>query len=245
MKGLIIKDFYCLKKQIETLAFILTGIAAVAVMTVLSERFGNLSRAVSESTEIVSIFRISVMLFLILPVICVADISSLFIYDKAASFYKTAASSPLGTEKRVLSKFITALLFLTAGIATDLIMAAVMAGVSDMIAFKECAGAMISIAACVTVYTSLVITLNYAGLTPLYSSVLPIAAGAVLFFAVKIRRIIAALSANDVQSLFRFFSVVIKTIETKPYMFAAGAAAVITGCFFLSVFFAKRRREVA
>ena len=48
MKGLIIKDIFCLKKQIVTFAFIISGVVAVAVMFALSGQFGNLSTAASD-----------------------------------------------------------------------------------------------------------------------------------------------------------------------------------------------------
>ena len=65
MKGLIIKDLYCLKKQFVTFAFIISGVVAVAIMFVLSERFGNLRFAVSDMEaagfDIASVIKTAVM----------------------------------------------------------------------------------------------------------------------------------------------------------------------------------------
>ena len=45
MKGLIIKDIMCLKKQLRTFSFVLLGVFVLALMYVLSARFGNIAKA--------------------------------------------------------------------------------------------------------------------------------------------------------------------------------------------------------
>jgi hypothetical protein len=249
MKGLIVKDIYCLKKQLTTYAFIIFGVVSVAVMFILSERYGNLSMAVSEMGEagfdISSILKTSVMFFMVLPLVCTGNIADLFTYDKAASFYKTAASLPLGTEKRVLSKFITSFVFLAVGLAVDIAMAAVISAVSDIMSFSKCAGILVSLTAVMVIFLSLVITLNYAGVAPLYSTATPLAAAVIVFLIAKIKDMITALSGDDFSSMARFFRSVLNALETKFYLFAAAAALTAAACFFISVRLAKRKRGVA
>ena len=43
MKGLIIKDVMCLKKQLTVFIFVLIGVVAVSIMYVLSAKFGNIA----------------------------------------------------------------------------------------------------------------------------------------------------------------------------------------------------------
>ena len=45
MKGLIIKDIFCLRKQLKTFTFVLIGVFVLALMYVLSARFGNIAKA--------------------------------------------------------------------------------------------------------------------------------------------------------------------------------------------------------
>lgn len=42
MKGLLIKDFFCLKKQLINYGFVIAGVIVVSVLFVLSYNFGNI-----------------------------------------------------------------------------------------------------------------------------------------------------------------------------------------------------------
>ncbi len=249
MKGLIIKDLYCLKKQFIMFAFIITGVVAVAIMFVLSERFGNLREAVSGMTEagldIASIVKFSVMFFMLLPLVCTGNIADSFTDDKTASFYKTAASLPISTEKRVLSKFVTAVLFLAVGLAVDVAMAAVISSVSDIILFSKCAGTLISLSACMLIFMSCVILLNYAGVPSMYSTFIPLGAAGVLILALKIKDIVNALINDDFSSIARTFRAFISALESRPHIFMLAAAAAAVVCWFASVWLAERKRGVA
>ncbi len=249
MKGLIIKDIYCLRKQLTTYGFIIFGVAAVAIMFVLSERYGNLRETVSGMQEagfdIAAVVKIAVMFFMLLPLVCTGQIGDLFNYDKKASFYKTAASLPVSTEKRVLSKFLTALLFLAAGLAVDIAMAAVISSVSDILLFSKCAGTLVSISACVMTVTSIIIMLDYAGVKPDYAPFFPIGAGFILFVIVKFRDIKSLLLNDDFGSFSAFFHKLINAFECKSYIFAIVAVAVAAVSYFVSVYIAKQKKGVA
>lgn len=249
MKGLIIKDLYCLKKQFVTFAFIISGVVAVAIMFVLSERFGNLRFAVSDMEaagfDIASVIKTAVMFFMLLPLVCTGNIADSFACDKAASFYKTGASLPVSTGKRVLSKFVTAMLFIAVGLAVDIAMAAVISSVSDIIMFVRCAGVLVSLASCMMIYVSFVITLSYAGVSSAYSTFLPLAAAAVIILAFKAKDIITALINDDFGSMGRIARAVINLTETRPYFFLLAAAVTAAVCFAVSIRLAERKRGVA
>ena len=249
MKGLIIKDLYCLKKQFVMFAFIITGVVAVAIMFVLSEQFGNLKETVAGMTEagfdIASMVKISVMFFMLLPLVCTGNIADSFADDKAASFYKTAASLPVSSEKRVLSKFVTAVLFLAVGLAVDIAMAAVISSVSDIILFSKCAGTLVSLSACMLIFMSCVILLNYAGVPSMYSTFIPLGIAGILILALKMKDIVNALTSDDVSSVARTFRALINALESRPHIFILIAAATAVVCWFASVWFAKRKRGVA
>ena len=48
MKGLILKDIMCLRKQLTVFCYVIIGVLIVSVMFVLSTRFGNLASGASE-----------------------------------------------------------------------------------------------------------------------------------------------------------------------------------------------------
>ena len=48
MKGLIIKDIMCLKKQLTVFIYVIIGVVVISVMYVLSAKFGNLALAGNE-----------------------------------------------------------------------------------------------------------------------------------------------------------------------------------------------------
>lgn len=249
MKGLIIKDLYCLKKQIVMYAFIITGVVAVAIMFVFSEKYGNLKDAVYEMTQagidIASVVKITVMFFMLLPLVCTGNIADTFADDKAAAFFKTAAALPVTAEKRVLSKFVTAVLFLALGLAVDIAMAAVISSVSDIIVFSKCAGVLVSLTACMLIFMSCVILLNYAGVPSMYSTFVPLGAAGIIILAAKIKDIINALSSDDVSGIARTFRAVINALESRPHIFMIAAVSVACLGWLVSVRFAKRKRGVA
>ncbi len=249
MKGLIIKDLYCLKKQFIMFSFIITGVVAVAIMFVLSEQYGNLRFAVSDMQaagfDITSIVKISVMFFMLLPLVCTGNIADSFADDRAASFYKTAASLPVSAEKRVLSKFLTAVLFLAVGLGVDIAMSAVISSVSDIIVFSKCAGALVSLSACMLIFMSLVILLNYAGVPSMYSNFIPVGTAVIIILAIKIKDISNALFNDDFSSPARAFRALINVLESRAHIFVFAAVIISAGCWFVSVRLAKRKRGVA
>ena len=241
MKGLIVKDIFCLKKQIVTFAFIISGVVAVAVMFALSGQFGNLSTAASELAkdgfDIVPVIKTAVMFFMVLPLVCTGNIADLFVCDKA--------SLPISLHKRVLSKFLTAFVFIALGLAVDVLMSAVIAGVSDIIVYSKCVSTFISLTACMMVFVSVVIMLNYAGVPAMYSSFAPVVIAAAALIALNAKRMITAFKNDDFSSMSRVVKSIIASVETKPFLFIAAAVCTAVICYFASVYFAGRKRGVA
>ena len=79
MKGLIIKDFFCLKKQLINYVFVIVGVIAVSVLFVLSCRFGNIaSYGQASEVDIAQLAGLALLLFMLVPLACTGDISNLF-----------------------------------------------------------------------------------------------------------------------------------------------------------------------
>ena len=182
---------------------------------------------------------------MLLPLVCTGNIADSFADDRTASFYKTAASLPVSPEKRVLSKFVTAILFLAVGLAVDIAMAAVISSVSDIIEFSKCAGVLVSLSACMLIFMSFVILLNYAGIPSVYTTFIPVGAAVIIILALKIKDIANALFNDDVSSLARAFRALINAFESRSHLFIIAAVIIAALCWFVSVILAKRKRGVA
>ena len=48
MKGLILKDLLCLRKQLTNFCFVMAGVLIASIMYVLSARFGNMAKVGQE-----------------------------------------------------------------------------------------------------------------------------------------------------------------------------------------------------
>ena len=249
MKGLIIKDLLCLKKQLMTYIYIVCGVIAVAFMFVLSTKYGNLAnvaKSIEESgIDVKLVLKIMIMFFMVLPVACMSNVSDLFEYDKSASFYKVAASMPVSAGKRVLSRFLTIIAFAVLGIGIDTVIAAVISGVSDIIVFSKCVCSLISIASCLLMYMSAVNTLNFFGITPMYSTFIPIIAAAVAAFAINFKKIVRFLTSEDPVMDSSSFRKLVEAFESRCYIVVLIAAVFLAACYFISVAAVKRKRGAA
>lgn len=249
MKGLIIKDLLCLKKQMMTYIYIVLGVIAIAFMFVLSTKYGNLANVAKSITEsgidVKLVLKTMIMFFMVLPVACMSNVSDLFEYDKNASFYKVVASMPVSAEKRVLSRFLTIIAFAVLGIGIDTVIAAVISGVSDIIVFSKCVSSLISIASCFLIYMSAVNTLNFFGTAPVYSTFIPIITAVIAVIAVNFRAIVRFLTSEDPVMNSSSFRKLVETFENRCYIVVLISAVFLTACYFISVAAVKRKRGAA
>ena len=94
MKGLILKDIMCLRKQLTVFCYVIIGVLIVSVMFVLSTRFGNIASGASEMLaensmtefEINNLATLALVLFMFLPLAVVGDVLNVFEEDSKAGF---------------------------------------------------------------------------------------------------------------------------------------------------------------
>ncbi len=141
MKGLLIKNLMCMKKRIYVFAFLFVGVLIMAIMYVVSAKYGNIAlayqNALAEGGEdefnIQALSEIVLLVVMILPIAELVDGTKLFASDSKAGFAKVAAGMPLSIGKRVSSFFATTLILLGIGIAADVFIAFVLSVVlADM-----------------------------------------------------------------------------------------------------------------
>lgn len=163
MKGLIIKDLMCLRKQRVTFIYIVISVLVVSVMYVLSAQFGNMAMLnqdmmMENSMTEIDIKNLSTMvliLFMLLPISMVGDVSAVFAADGKAGFINISSVMPVSIEKRVLSKYITIAVFFGIGVAVDLAIACILSILTNIISFQEFLGIIIVEASVMFVYGSL------------------------------------------------------------------------------------------
>lgn len=163
MKGLVIKDLMCLRKQRVTYLYIVAVVLIVSIMYVLSAKYGNLAFVGKEMAEnnlteidVKNLASLVLMLFMLLPIAMVGDVSVVFSADGKAGFANVSASLPLSIEKRVLAKYITISAFFGIGFATDLIIAAVLSVLTDIMPFMDFFRVIIMSASALFIYGAMI-----------------------------------------------------------------------------------------
>ena len=103
MKGLILKDVMCLKKQLTVFCYVIVGVIIVSLLYVLSARFGNLAEAGREMmrtddmshTDVRNIGTLALVLFMLLPIATIGDMANVFESDGKAGFARVSAALPV------------------------------------------------------------------------------------------------------------------------------------------------------
>lgn len=165
MKGLLIKDIMCLRKQLTVFGFVVAGVLAVGIMYVLSARFGNIATAnakvIAENQmdpyELNNIATLALALFMLVPLASVGDLLNIFVADRQAGFEKVAGILPLSVGKRVTARFITIFTLFGIGAVIDIIIAFILSVMTDIISFSDFVGIIISASSLMCIYSALVI----------------------------------------------------------------------------------------
>ena len=165
MKGLIIKDIMCLKKQLTVFIYVIIGVVVISVMYVLSAKFGNLALAGNEmlatndmtENDVKNLATGALVLFMMLPIVTVGDMANVFMADGKAGFNRIAGALPVSLKKRLLSKYITIYALFGLGMFVDVLLAFLLSALTDIITFGQFFGIIVSVASVVSIYSALVI----------------------------------------------------------------------------------------
>lgn len=255
MKGLVIKDLMCLRKQFILFAYIVVSVLVISVMFVLSARFGNIFLANQEmmaensltDLDITNLSTTMLMLFMLLPIASVGDFASVFEADAKAGFAKVSSVMPLPVHQRVMAKYITILSMFGMGVIIDLVIAFVLSLLTDIISFADFFGIIISAASIMSIYSALVILLcfalgqgkeDYARLL----SLLCMLAAAVLANLSKLKEIVAATADGNSDGGVDYLNDFLNFFKQRSYILFVLAVLVMVISYFASVFAAKRKR---
>ncbi len=151
MKGLVFKDFICLKRNFKMFLFVTLGVIAVAVMFVLSSRFGNVadmfedydSTDTASKSLLLAMIDLSLHSILLIPIAFVANVTDCFLADEKADFYKNLFCMPLNYNEIVGARYVTLLMYIGIGLGCSLISAISICACSETLVFKDMISAIL------------------------------------------------------------------------------------------------------
>ncbi len=261
MKGLVIKDLMCLKKQLITFCYIVISVLVVSIMYVLSAKYGNIAsinQYMSEDLSEIDIKNISslvMIMFMLLPVADVCDFVTIFREDNKASFSKISAALPLSISQRVGAKYITVFLLFGIGAFIDICIAVILSQLTDILTFSEFMGVILSITSVMCMYSCLVILfcLLFKGGNEDLATICSL--GTLLFIAVTVnwRKVIKVIwvmvgvnpaGESEMEETMIMIPDMLHYLQEKMWVFILAALVILVVSYLLSVLIAKRKRGV-
>ncbi|MCM1186955.1 MAG: ABC-2 transporter permease [Lachnoclostridium sp.] len=255
MKGLLIKDFFCLKKQLTNYVFIIVGVIVISILFVLSYNFGNIHAGFMEMVEsnqnaesdITLIARSALLLFMMIPIACTGDITNLFTDDENASFYKIASALPISIGKRVACRFLAGYLFIAIGMVVDFILTIILSSLTDIISFGKFCGVIVTFSSVMLMYISLLILLMYilGNGKSTYAGTIPLFLGAAVYVLANFDKFKAVMTGSNENALLDLYKQTTDFIFYKSYILFIAAVILSGGAYLAAVQTAKRKRGVA
>ena len=259
MKGLIIKDLMCLRKQRITFLFTVICTAAIGAMFVISERTGNIHTLNSmdsdlSAIDIKTIGTLVLVLFMLIPLTLAGDVGTVFGYDAKAGFSKVGGSLPIPLEKRILAKYLTNFMMLGIGILMDMAIAGILSGLTDLISFGDFVGIILSVAAVMLMFGALTIFYTFClgegkNDSALFLSIFTLFVGFIVLRFRKVlafmKMIVAASGPQEEVSAEIDLSAItdmVDFLKDKYYILLLIAALVTVGSYFGSVYKVKSKR---
>lgn len=169
MKGLIIKDLYCLKKSIKLFLLITAGVILISVLFVLSARYGNVAVVAAEmeaegemnSEDFFELMRLGVWLVLFIPLAFMGNVLDCFKADHEAGFSKVLFACPVKSTQIVGARYITCLMYAGIGLLGSIISSLFVAAASERFSFGELLAVQFSLAGVLIAYMGIVMMLTY------------------------------------------------------------------------------------
>ena len=254
MKGLILKDVMCLRKQLTVFCYVIAGVVIVSVLYVLSARFGNIAEAGREMmktddmshTDVRNIGTLALVLFMLLPIATIGDMANVFEADGKAGFARVSAALPVPRWKRLLSRYCTIYALFGIGVLIDVLLAAVLGALTDIITFSGLFGIIISCASIMSIYSALVIffciLLGYG--KEQYVQILSLLVMAVSFILVNIGNIRKNAEQYNGSGDLSFLFDALNFIKEKYWVLLLIAAGVSIGSYAASLALTERKRGV-
>ena len=168
MKGLLIKDLYCLKKQILIFIRATISVAIVSLLFILSSKYGNVALVLSQvddakeaATVSVLTYDIAILVGLFIPIALGEMVTECFVSDSKASFEKVFYVIPVNNYKKVASRYIVALLYIGLGSVCSFLAGTLLVLFSDMYTMFMVARIIVILSMCMIAFMSIVLCADY------------------------------------------------------------------------------------
>lgn len=163
MAGLIYKDICCLKKSLRIFVVITLGTIGMAVLFILSMKYGNVAKitTIMSQEEFFEFFQVSIWCVLILPIASSAMIQECFKEDTKANFQKCLYTLPVKEEIVVGSRYLTGVNCLFLGFLGTLVASGSIALTTDAFRFTQLLAYSVTFLAILIVYEAFVMFVLY------------------------------------------------------------------------------------
>lgn len=169
MKGLILKDILCLKKNLKLFVLVTLGVILLSVMFVLSSRFGNIADAMNNYNEedtmskemLLKMMELAMHLILFIPMAFIGNVIDCFKEDRKADFYRNLLGMPVNNMEIAGARYISMMIYVTLGFICSVIAALGISAASDRLVFKDMLSAVLVFGGVLMIYMSIVMPCLY------------------------------------------------------------------------------------
>lgn len=255
MKGLLIKDYYCLKSNLISFLCLTVGVIVLGMMFAVSIHHGNMADVVESmagkegmtAEDVYDMFRLGVWLVLLIPMAYVGNVIDCFRADRSANFGKQLFSMPVKPSQIVGARYLTCLLYAGLSIVGSFLTAVCVSSAADKYPLSELLTVAVTFGAVLIMYLSIVMMLLYlfgtqqADLIQTIPVLTALAAG-VIYAIVRT----GDMTRNEEDAFFANIWGCVKGFLTQHVeMLCITALVVLVLSFFLSVKFVGKRRGKA
>lgn len=255
MKGLICKDYYCLKKEIHMFFGITIGVIVMAVLFTLSSKYGNVAKSVAEMSKedplgeelFYQLYRTAIWLVLFIPMAFTGNVVDCFKADKEAGFSKTLFSLPIKPAYIVGSRYIACMLFAVVGFIGSAVAAFCVSQATDQFTFSGLLSVVLTFGAILTADMGIVMMLLY-GLGTEKADIIqsvPIIV-AIVIMIVYVYGSLGKVPQDEVDAwVLKMGENVNDFLNQNGVLFALAALVILGITYFISVKIVEKRRGKA
>lgn len=169
MKGLLIKDYYCMKKSLKSFLALTIGVILIGIMFAISMEHGNMKIAAAgtaveagmDEATVFDMFRVAVWLVIIIPMAFVGNVVNCFKADMRADFGKQLFSLPVSSKQIVGARYLACIIYALVSFVGSTITALCISGASEQYPFSELLSVAILFGSIMIIYLCIVMCLVY------------------------------------------------------------------------------------
>lgn len=169
MKGLLLKDYYCIKHNLISFLCLTIGVIVIGVLFAVSIHYGNMADVVATmvaeegmtAESVYDLFRLGVWLVLLIPMAYVGNVTDCFKADQSANFGKQIFSMPVNPVQMVGARYLACLLYAGLSFAGSFFAAICVSCATNQYPLSELLAVTITFGAALLIYLSIVMMLLY------------------------------------------------------------------------------------